>query len=192
MKPIRIEKRPNVAGQLISYYKDQINDLDKLIAEVQEVREAKFTEDEAQEFLKDPKAYVKKLKQDILVDAPFKNADADFNLKAMGKNFSNMDAALKKVTGKDYKYRVNTKGTLEPLQEEIEKLTRSTDIYTDNDTQTKTARVLLGIASDFNKLLDLGVMTPPMEMNLKRGTNFLLTIVNGKVALNSFGINQIK
>lgn len=191
MKKILIDYNQEVANQKIREYKEQLIYRNKLILEIEEVQRTKFSTPEFDSFLFNPKDYVKNLKIAIMLSFDFPNAGETFNLQSKGITYEFMDKALEKVSNEEFKYGVDN-GKLTLLKEEEKRLLKIGEVYTNNEKQYHTTKILQEICNRFNKLVDNGVMTLNLEHLIQKGSSNFLKKKNDKIVINSWRVLQIK
>jgi hypothetical protein len=132
--------------------------LNLFILSTERIMRTKFNNDEKIELKNNGIDFIKETLKQIY---PFKEADEQFNLEAMGMSeIQNSYHSYNVNSSKwlNFNYFLNEKGTFELEENEIENIIESFSFYTENQKQNECLRIAEGLVSLFDEADELGLL----------------------------------
>ena len=159
--------------RLTKLYNDDIDKNNALILEAENLLKKKLTKKDIHALLKNAVDFTENLKGLIRDTFQFPHSDDDFNLRALGLSFNNLDIALSNITESDYKYLVDGgKALAEPKQ--LNDIEEQCKVYTNSERQNQALMIANSLKESGTKLLDLKITYTDTQHHFAKATNQLI------------------
>jgi hypothetical protein len=173
-KPVLLFIDEMSKARLTKMYIDSLELTNIAILEASNIGEKKLTRKGIQSLIDNPQEFAKNLKEVIKETFQFPNATDEFNLSALGINYTNFDNAIGKLQPTEYIYLITDEGKLQPEPKQLELIEGNCTIYSTNERQNKALKVAKDMQKAANTLLDLKITYSDTQHHLGKCTNQLV------------------
>ena len=143
------------------------------ILEASNVGKKKLTKKGIQALIDNPQEFTENLKELIKETFLFPQANLDFNLNALGINYTNLDNAIGKLQPTEYLYLIE-ENKLQPSPAQLKLIEENCKVYTKTDRQNQALKVAKDMQKSANALLDLKITYSDTQHHLGKCTNQLV------------------
>ena len=143
-----------------------------------------LTDKEILTAIKNPLDFAESVKDTIRSKFQFPESDQDFNLRALGLTFDNLNVCLNIPSKEEYKYIIDG-NKLTPEPKYLKLIDAKCNVYTRNQKQNQALKIAKNLTKSAHDLIELGIANSHAQFNYMRGTNNLvLTGTNNILKIN--------